>query len=62
MKKKDLEKELSKHGWKFCNHGGNHDIWTNGVMKQAVPKHREINKFTAKGILKTAKANPSKED
>ena len=55
MKKRDLEKALSKLGWKFRNHGGNHDIWERGDMVMPVPRHREVNEITAKAILRKAK-------
>ncbi len=61
MKKRDLENELSKLGWRFYDHSGNHDIWTNGSKKEAISRHREINEYTAKKILKVAKENPPKE-
>ncbi len=60
MKKNDVEKELAKSGWWFSRHGGSHDIWTNGERHQAVPRHKEVNEYTAKKILKTAKENPPK--
>jgi mRNA interferase HicA len=60
MKKVDLEKQLSKCGWRFSRHGGSHDIWTNGEKNAAVPRHREIKEFTAKKILKTAQDHPTK--
>ena len=58
MKKVDLEKQLARLGWKFPRHGGSHDIWTNGKINESVPRHKEINEFTAKKILKTAQNNP----
>ena len=36
MKKKDLERELEKLGFKFLREGGNHEIWTNGVIPHGV--------------------------
>jgi mRNA interferase HicA len=62
MKKVDLEKQLTKLGWKFSRHGGSHDIWTNGKTNESVPRHREINEFTAKKILKTAQNNPAEKE
>lgn len=62
MKKTDLEKHLSKYGWRFVRHGGSHDIWTNGDKNEAVPRHREINEYTARKILKTAHDNPPKKN
>lgn len=61
MKKKDLEKKLCEYGWWFSREGGNHEIWTNGKKHEAVPRHREINEYTAKKILKIAEQNPPKE-
>jgi mRNA interferase HicA len=61
MKKIDLERQLIKFGWKFSRHGGNHDIWTNGEKNESVPRHREINEYTAKKILKAAQDNPPKK-
>ena len=61
MKKRDLEKRLKTLGWKFLREGGSHEIWTNGVDTQAVPRHTEINEYLARGILKLAKKNPPKE-
>ncbi|HRK06688.1 MAG TPA: type II toxin-antitoxin system HicA family toxin [Pseudobdellovibrionaceae bacterium] len=55
MKKRDLESELKKLGWWLVPGGGKHDKWTNGVFSLAVPRHKEINEFTARGILKEAK-------
>lgn len=60
MKKRDIEKRLRKLRWKLARHGGSHDIWTNGMETVQIPRHREVNEFTAKGILKAAKENPGK--
>lgn len=61
MKKRDLEKQLKELGWSFLREGGSHEQWTNGELTLSVPRHTEINEFTAKGIIKKAKANPPKE-
>ena len=58
MKRRDLEEQLRKLSWKFLRHGGNHDVWTNGIEQEAIPRHNEINEYTAKKILKKAKENP----
>ncbi|GAB5411871.1 MAG: hypothetical protein ChlgKO_09850 [Chlamydiales bacterium] len=60
MKKKDLEKRLTKLGWRFLRHGGKHDYWTNGTVHESIPRHREINEILAKKIIKTAEKNPPK--
>jgi len=55
MKRKDLEKCLRTHGWWFARHGRRHDIWTDGERELAVPRHKELNEYTAMAILKEAK-------
>lgn len=62
MKRRDLEKCLIELGWWFLRHGGSHDVWTNGEDTQAVPRHSEINEFTAKKILKQAKLSSGVQD
>ena len=55
-KRRDLEKDLKKLGCAFVRHGGDHDVWQTAKGQTfAIPRHNEINKFTAKGILKNAK-------
>ena len=54
MKRKDLEREFRMLGWHIVRHGGRHDIWALGVREIAVPRHDEINEYTAKAILKRA--------
>jgi mRNA interferase HicA len=60
VKKRDLEKVLSELGWWLKRSDGGHDVWTNGKESEPVPRHREINEFLAKKILKTAKRNPGR--
>jgi mRNA interferase HicA len=43
---------MQKLGWRFKRHGGKHDIWSNGDYEIAIPRHKEINEYTAKAILK----------
>ena len=61
MKRRELEKKLSQLGWYFLRHGTCHDVWSNDVDTEAIPRHSEINEFTARGILKRAENNPKKE-
>lgn len=58
MKKRDLEQALRMYGWYFQREGGNHEIWTNGIISEPVPRHREINELLAKKIIRKAKNNP----
>ena len=61
MKRKDLEKILRKYNWRLERHGGRHDIWTNGEINEPIPRHSEINEYTAKKILKKAKEKQGKK-
>lgn len=62
MKKKELERKLTKLGWKLKRHGSKHDIWTNGDgVEETVGRHPDIPEYTARKILRTAKANPGKK-
>ncbi|MCX6561769.1 MAG: type II toxin-antitoxin system HicA family toxin [Candidatus Aminicenantes bacterium] len=54
MKRRDLENKLRALGWKICRPGGRHDIWIRGDCEIAIPRHREINEYTAKAILRSA--------
>ena len=54
MKREDLIKKLEKMGCVLVRHGGKHDWYANhktGEM-QAIPRHREINEYLAKSIIK----------
>jgi predicted RNA binding protein YcfA (HicA-like mRNA interferase family) len=61
MKKRDLEKELGRAGWWLKRQGGAHEIWTNGIDTEAVPRHREVRENLAKKIVEVAKNNPPKK-
>lgn len=53
MKRRDLVVELVSNG--FWSKGGtNHELFTDGNVTVAVPRHREINELTARKILKDA--------
>lgn len=57
MKKRDLEKKLKAFGWWLKREGGNHEIWTNGILTQPIPRHKEIKEMLAKAILQIAENN-----
>jgi len=54
MKRRDLEQKLRALGWLLVRRGGRHDVWSNGERDLVVPRHNEINEYTAKAILKEA--------
>jgi mRNA interferase HicA len=54
VKRRDLERTLTRAGWRLARRGGRHDIWTDGTREEAVPRHTEINENLARKILKKA--------
>ena len=52
MKQRDLVKMLKRAGFKLKRHGGNHDTYQRGSDFENVPRHREIDEMTARGIIK----------
>ena len=55
MKRRDLERQLQEMGWSFTRRGRRHDIWAKSEREIPIPRHNEINEYTAKAILKEAK-------
>lgn len=56
MKRKELEKILKSAGWEIT-HGKRHDMAKHPSkpgIKIPIPRHKEINEYTAKGILEAA--------
>lgn len=59
MKHRDLVAELERCGCVLLRHGAKHDIFhqpTTG-RSEPVPRHREINEFLAKRIVKSLAPN-----
>ena len=53
MKRRDLIKKLEQAGFSFKRYGNEHDIYARGENEiETIPRHREINEKTAKGILR----------
>jgi len=54
MKQFELIQKLNRQGAVFVRHGGKHDVYMQPkTNKEAtVPRHDEINEYTAKAILK----------
>ena len=52
MKTRDFIKLLKENGWYFVRHGGDHDVYTNGKAREAVPRHREMDEDLAKAIIR----------
>jgi mRNA interferase HicA len=54
MKRRLLEQRLRELGWRPERHGRRHDVWRRRELEVAVPRHREINEYTARCILREA--------
>jgi len=59
VKRKELVKGLRRLGWVLLREGGHHSVFTDGVRKISVPRHKEINEHTANAILDAAKRGPT---
>ena len=57
MKRRDLIRELEKMGCVLIRHGARHDWYQNPrtQVSQPIPRHREINEYLAKHIVKMLK-------
>ncbi len=55
MKRRDLVADLHQAGCVLLRNGAKHDIYHNpeSGKSEPVPRHREINEFLAKKILKS---------
>ena len=55
MKRRDLVKQLEAAGYKVARDDGDHTIYIKkGSRPVQVPRHRELNEYTARAILKQA--------
>ncbi len=52
MKRADLIKKLEKNGWYLKRNGAGHDIYTNGVSSETIPRHKELNENLVRAIIK----------
>lgn len=43
---------LKNNGWKFKQHGGNHDIWIKGTEKIILPQHSALNSKLVSTLIK----------
>jgi mRNA interferase HicA len=55
LKRTELEKHLRAHGCQLYREGSKHSVWWNPANRKtsAVPRHREINSYTARGICRS---------
>ncbi len=51
-KRTDLIKILERNGWYLKRNGAGHDIYTNGIAVEPIPRRNEIKENLAKAIIK----------
>lgn len=55
IKRKLLESQLKDLGCTFVSHSGEHDKWKSKKGNLLwIPRHKDINEYTAKSIIKQA--------
>lgn len=62
MKYKELIRGVKQYGWYLKRQGSNHEIWTNGIVDEPIPRHKEINEYLARKILRLTMANPNEKE
>lgn len=44
--------KIEQLGYRFIRSGSNHDVYSNELRIETIPRHNEINENLAKGIIK----------
>ncbi|HEY6319647.1 MAG TPA: hypothetical protein VI462_17380 [Acidimicrobiia bacterium] len=58
MRRADLLKRIARQArannvtWQLVREGRQHEIWLCGAKQVSIPRHREINTYTAEAIMK----------
>ena len=52
MKRRELLKLFEKAGWYLKRNGVSHDIYTDGINSEAIPRHPDVNERLAKELIK----------
>lgn len=52
MKRRDLVKLLEKNGWYLKRNGSSHDLYTDGMRTEPIPRYSEINERLAQAIIR----------
>ena len=63
MKRRDLLRRLAEEGCQLMRNGAGHDLYRNVITGavEAVPRHAEVNEYTARKILLALSAPPPGE-
>jgi mRNA interferase HicA len=54
VKRKELVRVLTEHGFRLVREGGNHSIYSNGGKTVPVKRHGQFDRITANEICKQA--------
>lgn len=52
MKRRELLKLFEKADWYLKRNGASHDIYTDGINSEAIPRHPDVNERLAKELIK----------
>ena len=52
MKRADFIRILERNGWWIERDRGPHTVYTNGIVSEPVPRHKELNDLLVKAIIK----------
>ena len=52
MKRRELILKFTRKGWYLKRHGASHDIFTDGVHTEIIPRHPDIKENLAKALIK----------
>jgi hypothetical protein len=58
VRRSDLLRRIARRAragsveWRLVREGRQHEIWQCGTTRVSVPRHREINDYTAEAIMK----------
>jgi len=47
-----LNIKLIDNGWWLLRNGAKHDLYTNGIYSEPIPRHREVDEKLARAIIK----------
>jgi len=52
LEAKRFDKRFLNKGWYFQRHGRKHDIFTDGIHTEQIPRHAEKNEILTKAMIK----------
>lgn len=58
VKRKELVRYFEQNGFRLIREGGNHSIYSNGIVTIPLKRHTDIDRITANRICKQAGLEP----